>query len=763
MSRTRISIRMFACLSVLLLSAIAISMPSRAEARADSPTTLLILTLHSCPDSFEGESWDEFTANCTSPKSTLGSSFNVTWPAGESQSLYTSDLTETIQIEATGLYTGIESDFNPGSVLTVAGIFDDPARAKDPAIFCSVAAESGNTVFENERMPLEGLTFAMPIDPGQVIWCEWFQFPGGVDSTDGTEPGAPGDTDSATVDNLNDSLLWIDVYECPAETEHASSSISIEEQLTQLQSTCSLIQQPFTIKIDNSGDPLEIDGDPWSGFEIALAAGAHEIYGETAAGHGEPIVLCYPGEFNDDAGPTDVRNVSAVSGVINLDLVAGDFTTCSWFWIPTSTAGQTEASSQAETTDQMESTGTTEQPSSAGTTTQSGSTSSTTMPGSTGTTVQPGSAGTTVQPGSTGATTQPGSTSSTTMPGSPGTTMQPGSSGTTTQPGSTSSTTMPGSTGTTVQPGSAGTATQPGSTSSTTMPGSPGTTMQPGSTGTTMQPSSSNSTTMPGSTGTTIQPGSTNTTTQPGSTGTNGAVSTDETSVTVNVYDCTADFPDQTGIQSDSDYLMGLRTACPATKRTVLFVVDGVAPIDVVIGKESGFTRPLTVGPHWMGEYLVEGYGDPMVFCYPQLQETPNTITDVQVMTYADTQVDFELESGEPLECNWFNIPDEASANNPSAQASAGTDTDKDGLTDEIEIGLTGTDPLNPDMDGDGLTDGDEYNVYVTNYFMYDTDMDGLSDGEEIELGTQPLSGDSDGDGISDGDEVSQGTDPLNP
>jgi hypothetical protein len=763
----RSSFRLFACLSVLLLSALAIGSPAQASARAESPTTLLIVTLHSCPDAFDGESWDDFTANCTSAKSTLGSPFNITWPNGESQALYTSDLTETLQFEATGLYTGIESDFNPGSVLTVQGIFDDPGRANDPAIFCSVAAESGDTVFENQRTPSEGLTFAMPIDPGQLIWCEWFQFPGGVTGSDIASPVASDDADSATVDNPNDSQLWIDVYECPDGTGQTSASMSGEEQLSQLQAACSLIQQPFTIKIDNSGEPIEIDGDPWSGFDLTLAAGAHEIYGETAEGHGEPIVLCYPAEFDDDTGPTDVQDVSAISGVINLDLVAGEFTTCSWFWIPTSmaTTGDAEESTEAGANDQNGSTGTTMPADSSSTTVQPGSAGNTVQPGSSGTTVQPGSSGTTAQPGSSGTTVQPGSSGTTAQPSSSGTTVQPGSSGAATQPGSTSSTTMPGSTNTTVQPGSSGTTVQPGSPGSTTQPGSTGTTVQPGSTGTTVQPGSTGATTQPGSaSSTTTMPGSTGTTTQPGSTSSNGATSDTETSVTVNVYDCAADFPDEADFENDSDYLVEMQTACPATTRTVLFVVDGVAPIEVTIGKESGFSRPLTAGPHWMGEYLVEGYGDPIVFCFPQSQETPNTITDVQVMTYADTQVHFELAAGEPLECNWFNIPsDSATTTNPPAQTTGGVDSDEDGLTDEIETELTGTDPLNPDMDGDGLTDGDEYNVYITNYFMPDTDFDGVPDGEEIKLETEPLSPDTDGDGVSDGDEVSQGTDPLTP
>lgn len=48
---------------------------------------------------------------------------------------------------------------------------------------------------------------------------------------------------------------------------------------------------------------------------------------------------------------------------------------------------------------------------------------------------------------------------------------------------------------------------------------------------------------------------------------------------------------------------------------------------------------------------------------------------------------------------------------------------------------------LNPDLDGDGITNDDEANIY----------------------GTDPLNPDTDGDGINDGDEINSGSDPLDP
>ena len=92
-------------------------------------------------------------------------------------------------------------------------------------------------------------------------------------------------------------------------------------------------------------------------------------------------------------------------------------------------------------------------------------------------------------------------------------------------------------------------------------------------------------------------------------------------------------------------------------------------------------------------------------------------------------------------------------------------DRDEDGLTNDDEVNIYGTDPDNPDTDGDGLQDGDEVNVHGTDPTVADTDGDGLSDGDEVNVhGTDPTVADTDGDGLSDGDEINvHGTDPANP
>ncbi|MBL3591493.1 MAG: hypothetical protein JMN24_17165 [gamma proteobacterium endosymbiont of Lamellibrachia anaximandri] len=87
-------------------------------------------------------------------------------------------------------------------------------------------------------------------------------------------------------------------------------------------------------------------------------------------------------------------------------------------------------------------------------------------------------------------------------------------------------------------------------------------------------------------------------------------------------------------------------------------------------------------------------------------------------------------------------------------------DSDNDGLNDGDELGA-GSNPLNPDSDGDGLSDGSDPEPNTFN----DADGDGLGDGMEVLLGTDPNNADSDFDGLLDGTEVdpATGTDPLNP
>jgi len=90
-------------------------------------------------------------------------------------------------------------------------------------------------------------------------------------------------------------------------------------------------------------------------------------------------------------------------------------------------------------------------------------------------------------------------------------------------------------------------------------------------------------------------------------------------------------------------------------------------------------------------------------------------------------------------------------------------DHDNDGLSDENETLLYGTDPYDADSDDDGLSDYDEVIVYGTNPLAIDSDTDGLTDYVEVmNTGTDPLDSDTDDDGLSDGAELNYwSSDPL--
>ena len=93
-------------------------------------------------------------------------------------------------------------------------------------------------------------------------------------------------------------------------------------------------------------------------------------------------------------------------------------------------------------------------------------------------------------------------------------------------------------------------------------------------------------------------------------------------------------------------------------------------------------------------------------------------------------------------------------------------DADNDGLLDGEEVNTYGTNPVLTDTDGDGLTDYEEVNLAApTDPVLADTDGDGLTDKEELDRipPTDPLLADTDGDGFSDGDEVDAGTEPTDP
>ena len=92
------------------------------------------------------------------------------------------------------------------------------------------------------------------------------------------------------------------------------------------------------------------------------------------------------------------------------------------------------------------------------------------------------------------------------------------------------------------------------------------------------------------------------------------------------------------------------------------------------------------------------------------------------------------------------------------------SDSDDDGLSDNLEVTTYGTSPHLEDSDEDGVSDSAEVRSHGTDPLSPDTDDDGLTDQRELRVGSNPLKADTDGDGQWDGSEVNVfQTDPTDP
>ena len=138
----------------------------------------------------------------------------------------------------------------------------------------------------------------------------------------------------------------------------------------------------------------------------------------------------------------------------------------------------------------------------------------------------------------------------------------------------------------------------------------------------------------------------------------------------------------------------------------------------------------LTVAAHEIGHTLgLDHSDDPNALMYPSYEGPHRSLGADDIAGIQDL---YGLASNPPP------APDVPGSQAPPT--SNGQDTDQDGIADQDELLVTGTDANNPDSDGDGL-----------------------SDGVEVQNRMNPLDPDMDHDGVNDGQEVAQGSDPLFP
>ncbi len=90
-------------------------------------------------------------------------------------------------------------------------------------------------------------------------------------------------------------------------------------------------------------------------------------------------------------------------------------------------------------------------------------------------------------------------------------------------------------------------------------------------------------------------------------------------------------------------------------------------------------------------------------------------------------------------------------------------DSDGDGLSDQAEVLVEGSDPLSSDTDSDGMPDGWEVSFGfdpLVDDASGDPDGDGLTNVQEYLSQTNPNASDTDGDSYTDGNELNNGGDP---
>lgn len=145
---------------------------------------------------------------------------------------------------------------------------------------------------------------------------------------------------------------------------------------------------------------------------------------------------------------------------------------------------------------------------------------------------------------------------------------------------------------------------------------------------------------------------------------------------------------------------------------------------------------------------------------------SPNDPNSYAIDVDKDGYPDFyELDNGSDPDDATSIPPDPAVADEPADGQRL--DSDGDGLFDDDERDVYGTNPNDSDTDGDGGDDG--FEVYsgtdpftADDQTQEDSDGDGLFDTDEEQLyGTDPSDFDTDSDGVGDGAEDENGTDPT--
>lgn len=183
-------------------------------------------------------------------------------------------------------------------------------------------------------------------------------------------------------------------------------------------------------------------------------------------------------------------------------------------------------------------------------------------------------------------------------------------------------------------------------------------------------------------------------------------------------------------ITSGSQYAIVLTISGECSWFTAGSYTDG----EGYLSTNASFWQPI-------GDFIFQTYADPipadncpLVANPSQLDSNSNGIGDACELPDQDADGIDDASDNCPTDAN----PLQENFDNDSFGDACDSDDDNDTLSDDDELNIYLTNPLNTDSDNDGLSDGDEVNLYATNPNESDSDDDGFSDAEEIAAGTDP-------------------------